>query len=77
MINVFSSYGFGFLGEPDEEARRALAAFLQIVPGLVKDKKLKHIPVKKFDGGLEKVVGDGFKYLKSGSVSAQKVVFAL
>ena len=62
---------------PDEEARRALSAFLQKVPGLVKDGKLKHIPVKKSDGGLEKVVSDGFDYIGSGKVSAEKVVYTV
>ena len=75
---MFPSYGFGFgpLG-PDEDARRALSAFLQKVPGLVRDGKLKHIPVKKFDGGLEKVASDGFEYVGGGKVSAEKVVFAV
>lgn len=78
MINIFCSYGFGYADRgPDEEGRRALSAFLQRVPGLVKDKKLKHIPVKKFEGGLAKVVSDGFEYIKSGKVSAEKVVFTV
>jgi len=78
MINIFTSYGFGYaaLG-PDENARRALSAFLQRVPGLVRDGKLKHIPVNKFDGGLEKVVSDGFDYIAKGKVSAEKIVFGV
>ena len=77
-INMFTSYGFGFgpLG-PDEDARHALSAFLQRVPGLVRDGKLKHIPVKKFDGGLGKVVSDGFEYIAQGKVSAEKIVFTV
>ncbi|KAF9650154.1 GroES-like protein [Thelephora ganbajun] len=78
MITIFTSYGFGFGGkDADEYARRALSAFLQKVPGLVKDKKLKHIPVKEFDGGLEKVVSDGFEYITKGKVSAEKIVFTV
>lgn len=78
MINVLTSYGFGFGGrEPDEDSRRALSAFLQKVPVLIKDGKLKHIPVKKLDGGLEKVVSDGFEYIASGKVSAEKIVFTV
>ena len=78
VINMFPSYGFGFGPlEPDEEARRALSAFLQRVPGLVRDGKLKHIPVKKFDGGLGKVVSDGFDYIAQGKVSAEKIAFAV
>jgi len=78
MINMFTTYGFGYgpLG-PDEDARRALSAFLQKVPGLVGDGKLKHIPVKKFDGGLDKVVSDGFDYIAKGKVSAEKLVFTV
>lgn len=77
MITIFRSYGFGYanLG-PDDDARRVLSAFLQTVPGLIKDGKLKHIPVKKFDGGLESV-RDGFEYIASGKVSAEKIVYTV
>ena len=76
VINMFTSYGYGYGGlGPDEDARRALSAFLQKVPGFIRDGKLKHIPVKKFDGGLEKVVSDGFDYIATGKVSAEKIVF--
>lgn len=78
MINIFTSYGVGYGSIPaDDDARRALCAFLQKVPGLIRDGKLKHIPVKKFDGGLEKVFSDGFDYIAGGKVSAEKVVFAV
>ena len=78
MINIFCSYGFGYAGiDPDDNARRVLSAFLQEVPELIKDGKLKYIPVKKFDGGLEKVVSDGFEYIASGKVSAEKIVFTV
>ncbi|KAF9785212.1 GroES-like protein [Thelephora terrestris] len=61
MIDIFCSYGFGHVGlGPDDDARGVLSAFLQKVPELVQDGKLKCIPGKKFDGGLEKVVSDGF-----------------
>lgn len=64
--------------DADDDARRALSQFLQkVVPGLIKEGKLKHIPLKEFDGGLDKVVSDGFEYIKSGKVSAQKVVFTV
>ena len=78
MINIFCSYGFGYgdIG-PDGESRHALSAFLRKVPELVKGGKLKHIPVKKFDGGLEKVFSDGFEYIGSGKVSAEKIVFTV
>jgi hypothetical protein len=75
---MLNTYGVSFGGQgPDEESKRALAAFLQIVPGLIQDGKLKHIPVKKFDGGLERVVSDGFDYIAKGKVSAEKIVFGV
>ena len=78
VVNIFTSYGFGYAGiGPDDNARRALSAFLQKVPEFVKDGKLKHIPVKKFDGGLDKVVSDGFDYIAQGKVSAEKIVFTV
>ena len=78
VISMFTTYGYDFRAKKaDEDARRALAGFLQEVPGLVKDGKLKHIPVNKFDGGLEKVVSDGFDYIAKGKVSAEKIVYAV
>ena len=78
VINMFTTYGTNFGGVgPDVDARRVLSAFLQKVPGLIKDGKLKHIPVKKFDGGLEKVVSDGFEYIDKGKVSAEKIVYVV
>jgi len=78
VVTIFTSYGFSYIGiAANDEARRALSAFLQKLPGLVKDGKLKHIPVKNFDGGLEKVVSDGFEYIATGKVSAEKIVFGV
>ena len=75
---IFSAYGIDFRGFGlNDDDRRELSAFLRKVPGLVKDGKLKPIPVKKFGGGLEKVYSDGYKYLAEGKVSAERVVFAL
>lgn len=83
-MNVLCTYGHGWdldLGwgivGPDDESRSLLADFLKKVPQLFKDGKLKHIPVNKFDGGLEKVVSEGFQYIASGKVSAEKVVYAI
>lgn len=75
---VYSAYGFqyGPFGLNDDD-RRELAAFLQKVPGLVKEGKIKPAPVKKLEGGLEKVFSDGFKYFAEGKVSAERVVFTL
>jgi hypothetical protein len=75
---IFTAYGFEFkpFGLNDDD-RRELSAFLQKVPGLVKDGKLKPTPIKKFEGGLEKVFSVGYKYLAEGKASAEKVVFTL
>ena len=75
---IFTAYGFEF--KPfglNEDDRRELSAFLQNVPGLIKDGKLKPAPIRKFEGGLEKVYSDGYKYLAEGKASAEKVVFTL
>ena len=78
VISMFTTYGFNYRTKPaDNDARRALAGFLQDVPELVRDGKLKHIPVNKFDGGLEKVVSDGFDYIAKGKVSAERIVFTV
>jgi len=75
---IFTAYGFeyGSYGLNDDD-RRELSAFLQKVPDLIKDGKLRPTPIKKFEGGLEKVVSDGYKYLAEGKVSAERVVFTL
>jgi len=73
-----TAYGVnvGYVKTNDEE-RALLSAFLQdIVPGLVKAGKLKPIPIKLWDGGLDKV-DEGLTYLQSGKASAEKVVFNL
>ena len=75
---MFNSYGTDYAGYPaDDNARRVLSAFLQEVPGLVKNGKVKPIPVKKLDGGLDKVVSDGYEYIATGKVSAEKLVFVV
>ena len=75
---IFTAYGFEFkpFGLNDDN-RQELSAFLQKIPDLVKDGKLKPAPIKKLDGGLEKVYSVGYKYLADGKVSAEKVVFTL
>jgi len=75
---MFTTYGTDYGGHPaDDNARGVLSAFLQEVPGLVKNGKLKYIPVKKLDGGLEKVFSDGYEYISAGKVSAEKLVFVV
>jgi len=75
---IFDAYGFEFqsYGISDDD-RRELSVFLQKVPSLIRDGKLKPTPIKKFGGGLDKVYSDGFKYFSEGKVSAERVVFAL
>ena len=78
MVTIFISYGVDYgVKAADEDSRSALSAFLQRVPGLIIEGRLKHIPVKLFDGGLDMVTGDGFDYITKGQVSAEKVVFAV
>jgi len=75
---MFTSYGTNYGTQlADDDARNVLSAFLQEVPGLIKNGKVKHIPVKKLDGGLDKVVSDGFEYIATGKVSAEKLVFVV
>jgi NADPH:quinone reductase-like Zn-dependent oxidoreductase len=78
VMIIFTAYGFEYkpYGLNDDD-RRELSAFLQKVSGLVKDGKLKPTPIKKFEGGLEKVFSVGYKYLAEGKASAEKVVFTL
>lgn len=78
VVTIFTSYGVDYgVKAADEDSRSALSAFLQRVPGLIIEGRLKHIPVKLFDGGLDMVTGDGFDYIAKGQVSAEKVVFAV
>ena len=73
-----SAYGVdSYYAKANDEERALLSAFLQnTVPGLVKAGKLKPIPTKIWDGGLDKV-DEGLTYLQSGKASAEKVVFNL
>lgn len=73
-----TAYGLdSHYGKANDEERALLSAFLQnTVPGLVKGGKLKPIPIKLWDGGLDKV-DEGLTYLQSGKASAEKVVFNL
>jgi len=75
---VLTAYGFEYrsYGLNDSD-RQELSGFLQKVPGLIKGGKLKPTPVKKFEGGLEKVYSEGYKYFLEGRVSAERVVFTL
>ena len=64
---IFSAYGIDFRGFClDDDDRRELSVFLRKVPGLVKDGKLKPIPVKKFGGGLGKVYMTGVSIWQKG-----------
>ena len=75
---IYTAYGFEFkdFGLNDDD-RRELSTFLQKVPSLVEGRKLKPIPIKKLEGGLDKVYSDGYRYLAEGKVSAERIVFAL
>ena len=54
--------------------REHMANFLKKVPGLVKEGKVKPLPVKLWEGGLS-AIPDGLQYMKEGKVSAEKIVY--
>ena len=54
-----------------------MSSFLQEVPGLVKDRQPKYIPVKKFIGRLEKFASDEVECIASGGKSAEKIAFTM
>ncbi|RDX46932.1 GroES-like protein [Lentinus brumalis] len=51
-----------------------MAQFLKKVPRLVKEGKIKPLPVKLWEGGLA-AIPEGFQYMKEGKVSAVKIVY--
>ena len=46
------------------------------VPGLVKDGKIKPLPIKLWEGGLDRILA-GLQYMKEGKVSAEKIVYKI
>ncbi|RPD66571.1 GroES-like protein [Lentinus tigrinus ALCF2SS1-7] len=56
------------------EDRVHMAQFLKKVPQIVKDGKIKPLPVKLWEGGLA-AIPDGFQFMKEGKVSAEKLVY--
>jgi len=58
------------------EDRAHMVQFLRKLGGIVQAGSIKPNPVKLWDGGLESVK-DGFKYMKDGKVSAEKIVYKL
>lgn len=69
LINTCCSHSFGYTGT--DQCDNSRRAFLQKVLEIVEDVELKYILVKKFDGGLEKVVSDGFERITSGKGSGK------
>ncbi len=56
------------------EDKEHMVQFLKKVPQLVKEGKIKPLPVKLWEGGLA-AIPEGFKYMKEGQVSAVKIVY--
>lgn len=78
VLNIFCSQDFGYAGlVPDDNTREASSPFLQKVPEFVNNGKLKYTPMKKFNGGLEKVMSDesDSECIASGKGRAEKIVF--
>lgn len=64
--------GNGIPASPEDRAH--MAHFLTKVPALVSTGAIKPNPVKLWEGGLA-AIPDGFKYMKEGKVTAEKLVY--
>ena len=51
-----------------------MVQFLKKLPALVKEAKIKPLPIKLWEGGLA-AVPDGLQYMREGKVSAEKIVY--
>ena len=58
------------------EDRAKLVEFLKKVPGLVKEGKIKPLPIKFWEGGLDSIPA-GLQYMREGKVSAEKIVYRI
>ena len=59
-----------------DEVRRFSADLFAIAQKLIDEGKLQHHPLRVLDGGLEAVL-EGMELVKSGTLSAQKIVVRL
>ncbi len=58
------------------EDRAQIVQFLKKVPELVKDGKIRPLPIKLWEGGLSSIPA-GLQYMKEGKVSAEKIVYRI
>ena len=70
------TYATGQEGPAVPEDREHMVRFLRKVPELVREGKLKPLPVKLWKGGLH-AIPEGLRYMKEGRVSAEKIVYRL
>ena len=70
------TFATGYHAPAVPEDRAQMAESPKKVPGLVKDGKIKPLPIKLWEGGLDRILA-GLKYMKEGKVSAEKIVYKI
>ncbi|KAI0748415.1 GroES-like protein [Daedaleopsis nitida] len=79
---IYSSLGRAYTYRTGQHApampedRAHMVKFLRKLPKLVQDGKIKPLPIKLWEGGLD-AIPDGLQYMKEGRVSAEKIVYRL
>ncbi|KAI0780488.1 GroES-like protein [Trametes elegans] len=68
------SFGPGHDHPVKPEDRAHMVQFLKKLPAFVKEAKIRPLPVKLWEGGLE-AVSAGLQYMREGKVSAEKIVY--
>lgn len=68
------TYATGQGGPAVPEDRVHMVQFLKKVPELVREGKVKPLPVKLWKGGLD-AIPQGLRYMKEGRVSGEKIVY--
>ena len=71
---AFPASGHHIPAVPEDRAQ--IVEFLKKVPGLVKDSKIKPLPIRLWEGGLNSIPA-GLQYMKEGKVSAEKIVYRI
>ncbi|KAM5538111.1 hypothetical protein V8D89_008308 [Ganoderma adspersum] len=70
------TFATGYQAPAVPEDRAQMVEFLKKVPGLVKDGKIKPLPIKLWEGGLDGIPA-GLQHMKEGKVSAEKIVYKI
>ena len=70
------TFATGYHAPAVPEDRAQMVEFLKKVPGLVKDGKIKPLPIKLWEGGLDSIPA-GLQHMKAGKVSAEKIVYKI